>query len=72
MMVRQRQILSYEDISYDEQVGYGRNAAGLYFRGDAFDQVGDLKEIARAYFESNVHIPGEFPEVRAVLSALIN
>lgn len=72
MMVKQRSIVSYENVMFDESIGYGRNDAACYFRGDAMDPVADIKEVARAYFESNVRVPPEFPEVRAVLGALIS
>lgn len=71
MMVKQRAITTYEDVQYDEQVNFGRNAAGTYFRGEAFEQVPDLKEIARVYFENGMRIPNEFPEIRNIVQALI-
>lgn len=71
MIVKQRAITSYEDVQYDEQVGYGRNASGVYFRGEGFEPVPDMKEIARAYFESGNYIPPEFIEIRSIIQALV-
>ena len=71
MIMKQRIITTYEDIQYDETIGYGRNAAGAYFRGEAFEPVADPKEIARAYFENGIHVPPEFAEVRNILAGLI-
>lgn len=71
MIVKQRAITTYEDVQYDEQVNYGKNAAGQYFRGEGFEPVTDMKEIARVYFENGIRIPPEFAEVRNVVQALI-
>lgn len=71
MMVKQRAITTYEDVQYDEQVNFGRNAAGMYFRGEAFEQVPDLKEIARVYFENGMRIPYEFQEIRDIVQAIV-
>lgn len=71
MIAKQRIITTYEDIQYDETIGYGRNASGVYFRGEAFEPVPDPKEIARAYFENGIHVPPEFAEVRNILAGLI-
>ena len=71
MMVRQRQIMSFENVMFDESVGFARNDNAQYFKGDAMEPVADVREVARAYFDANVRIPPEFPEVRAVLGVLL-
>lgn len=71
MIGRQRQIITTEDVLFDERTAYSRNNAGAYFRGEGFEAVGDLKEIARAYFENGMNVPGEFPEVRNIIAALL-
>ena len=72
MIVKQRQIISFEDVQCDEATNYSRAPNGLYYRGDAFEQVGDIREIATAYFNANIRIPPEFPEVRNIVAVLLS
>lgn len=72
MIAKQRQIITFEDVMCDEQTNYSRSPSGSYFRGDAFEQVPDIKEIARTYFENGWRIPPEFPEVRNMVAVLLS
>ena len=70
-MIRQRQIITYEDVQFDEVLGFSRAPTGAYFRGEGFEPVADPREVARAYFDAGQRIPPEFPEVRNILATLI-
>lgn len=72
MIAKQRQIITFEDVMCDEQTNYSRSPSGAYYRGDAFEQVADLKEVARTYFENGWRIPPEFPEVRNMVAVLLS
>lgn len=71
MIAKQRAITTYEDVIYDETLGYGRNNAGAYFLGEELAPVEDIRAVAVAYLQQGARIPPEFPEIRAIVAGIL-
>lgn len=68
MIVKQRQIVIVQDVSFDEATDIGRYE-GAYYSGD-FAPI-DAAEVFDRYLHSGLRIPDEFIEVRAILDEKI-
>ncbi len=71
MIMKQRVIMTYENVNFDEALTYSRNDSGAYFIGEGFEPVEDVKGIARAYLEAGTRVPDAFSEVRAIIANLL-
>ena len=71
MIVKQRVIMTYENVNFDEEMAYSRNDSGAYFYGEGFEPVESAKDVAKAYMEAGHRIPDAFSEVRALIANLL-
>ena len=71
MIVKQRVIMTYETVNFDEEMAYSRNDSGAYFYGEGFEPVESVKDVVKAYMEAGHRIPDAFSEARALIANLL-